>query len=89
MEYYIGEGSQQRGPFTLDQLQGMRLRPETLVWHQGMTQWQPARTIPELHAPTPGPSVGTTASLGTVAPPPVATPIGYGNKSANVRQLVA
>lgn len=48
MEYFIGEGGRQRGPFTIDQLRGMHISPETLVWREGMAQWQPARLLPEL-----------------------------------------
>lgn len=71
MNYYIGEGTEQRGPFTLDQLQAMSIRPETLVWHEGMTQWQPARTVAEL-APL---------FVGAASPPPVppltVSPVAY------------
>jgi TM2 domain-containing membrane protein YozV len=48
MNYYIGDGGQQRGPFTIEQLRGMQLSPDTLVWREGMPQWQPARLVPEL-----------------------------------------
>jgi TM2 domain-containing membrane protein YozV len=69
MQYYIGEGTQQRGPFTIEQIRAMRIGPETLVWHEGMTQWQPARTLAELQS----------APKGAGAPPtvPVATAVGY------------
>jgi len=63
MNYYIGEGAEQRGPFTVDQLRGMALHPDTLVWHEGMPQWQPARTVAELqHLFNASPSVPPMAS---------------------------
>ena len=62
MTYYIGDAGRQTGPFTIDQLRAMHLTPETLVWREGMAQWQPARTIPELQlfasgVPTAGPAM--------------------------------
>jgi TM2 domain-containing membrane protein YozV len=62
MNYYIGDAGRQRGPFTIEQLRAMNLRSDTLVWREGMSQWQPAHSIPELQliaagpAPTPYPS---------------------------------
>jgi TM2 domain-containing membrane protein YozV len=48
MNYYIAAGSVQQGPFTVEQLRGMGLRPDTLVWGEGMPQWQPASLVSEL-----------------------------------------
>lgn len=46
--YYVAEGDQQRGPFDLDVLSDGRLRPDTLVWRQGMADWQRAADVEEL-----------------------------------------
>lgn len=48
MNYYIGHAGQQRGPFTIEQLRAMNISADTLVWREGMPQWQPAGSIPEL-----------------------------------------
>ena len=48
MEYYYSEGGQPVGPVSLDALRSVGLTPETLVWHEGMTDWQPANQLPEL-----------------------------------------
>ena len=57
MNYYIGDAGQQRGPFTIEQLRHMHLSPDTLVWREGMPQWQPARSIPELQLYTAHPAM--------------------------------
>jgi uncharacterized RDD family membrane protein YckC len=48
MEWFYAEGGQQRGPVTeydLGQLAATGVvTPETLVWHEGMGDWQPFRT---------------------------------------------
>ena len=49
MNYYIAVGSVQQGPYTVEQLRTVGLRPETLVWAEGMPQWQPAGQVAELH----------------------------------------
>jgi TM2 domain-containing membrane protein YozV len=48
MNYYIAAGSVQQGPFTVEQLRSLGLRPDTLVWGEGMPQWQPANLVGEL-----------------------------------------
>jgi hypothetical protein len=50
MEFYYAEGDIQKGPFALADLAGQRLTPGTLVWRDGMAQWQRAETVPELQA---------------------------------------
>lgn len=57
----------QQGPYALPQLQQMVqqgiLLPATLVWKQGMPQWQAASTCPEL------------AGLFGMTPPPLLLPL--------------
>lgn len=71
MNYYIAEGTTQRGPFAEQELMGAGLRPGQLVWREGMANWLPAEQVPELTrylAPAPM----------TAAPAPlIAAPIGY------------
>ena len=49
MNYYIAAGSTHQGPYTVEQLRTVGLRPETLVWAEGMPQWQPAGQVADLH----------------------------------------
>ena len=71
------QDGQPRGPVETAALQALlnsgTLSPETLVWKDGMTNWVPARTLPEF--------AGTTPAGGTVPPvspsagvPPAAAP---------------
>lgn len=45
--YHYADGDQQRGPVGRDELRG-RIRPDTLVWREGMTDWRPAMEVEEL-----------------------------------------
>lgn len=76
VNYYVAEGPNQRGPFNESELAGVGLRPETLVWHEGMSQWQPAGHVPALQfifsaGTTPPPAVPPVASA-SAPPHPVA-----------------
>jgi hypothetical protein len=57
--YYINNGKENGGPFTLDELKTQQLSKATLVWYQGMDEWKHARDIEEL------------SSFFTVVPPPI------------------
>lgn len=50
--YYVAQGSQQTGPFNLDELEQMviegKLTGNTLVWKEGMENWQKAREVADL-----------------------------------------
>jgi uncharacterized RDD family membrane protein YckC len=45
MDWYYAEGQKQRGPVTEAELEGLlnagAVRSDTLVWREGMTDWQP------------------------------------------------
>jgi nitrogen fixation-related uncharacterized protein len=47
-EYFIHDGTNQQGPFTLDQLKSKNLRLETPIWHEGLTNWTTIGNLPEL-----------------------------------------
>jgi len=61
--FYVAENGQQTGPFSVEQIAGMvqagRYTKETLVWRQGMAQWQRAAAVPEM------------ATLFAAVPPPL------------------
>jgi TM2 domain-containing membrane protein YozV len=77
MQYYIATDNQQRGPFPKEHLFANGLRPDTLIWTDGMGQWQRADSVADvatLFAPPAAPA----------APPPLfnpqpgyATPLSY------------
>lgn len=47
-EYYILINNVQHGPFTLEDLKGQNLAPDTKVWKNGLSNWVQASTLPEL-----------------------------------------
>lgn len=66
-EYYILNGSEQQGPYTIDQLKG-RVTPQTYVWREGLADWIQAINLPELsgllvpEGSLPPPTQGQTAA---------------------------
>ncbi|MBX3110393.1 MAG: SPFH domain-containing protein [Fimbriimonadaceae bacterium] len=53
-QFHVAVNGAQQGPFGIDALRGMvasgQLTPSSLVWSQGMAQWQAAETVGELQA---------------------------------------
>lgn len=47
-QYFYADGHEQRGPHSADEIVAMRLPPQTLVWREGMEQWQPVASVAEL-----------------------------------------
>ena len=48
MDFFIIENGQQAGPFTIAQLAEKKITSSTLVWREGMPDWQPAWKVAEL-----------------------------------------
>lgn len=46
--WYIIYNGQQVGPLDKFQLRNYNLTPASMVWHEGMPDWQPAGNVPEL-----------------------------------------
>jgi len=46
--YYFAENDQQLGPFTIEELKTKRLKKSTLVWTDGMLDWDKADNVDEL-----------------------------------------
>jgi len=76
VNYYIAENGQQRGPFPPEQLAAQGLRRESLVWADGMAQWQRADQVAELQ-PVLGPVAGNGPAMGGF-PQPQPQPGPYG-----------
>jgi TM2 domain-containing membrane protein YozV len=68
VNYYIAENGQQRGPFPPEQLAAQGLRRESLVWADGMAQWQRADQVTELQ-PVLGAVAGNGPAMGGYAQP--------------------
>lgn len=49
MQYYLHDGREQYGPFALDELRNQSLlKSDSLIWHEGMTDWVKANQVEEL-----------------------------------------
>lgn len=48
MEFYILTNNIKQGPFSLDELASQNITPNTLAWRTGLSDWIPAKDIPEL-----------------------------------------
>lgn len=66
-QYYLAVNGQQLGPFDVNQLMANGLTQNSYVWTEGMPNWAPASSVPELaslfaapaapaYPPTPGPA---------------------------------
>lgn len=47
-QYYIYINNEQQGPYNLEQLKGMYLLPDTLIWYVGLQEWIRCDKVPEL-----------------------------------------
>lgn len=68
MKYFVYENGEQAGPLTVEELRERGLRSDTLVWAEGMAQWQPAWEVQELKEVIEG---RPAAQADTATPPPV------------------
>lgn len=46
--YFIHNGNEQQGPFDLDDLKRLSIKPETPIWHSGLPLWTTAGKLDEL-----------------------------------------
>lgn len=47
-EYYFSNGEDQEGPFNLNELEGKNIKPDTLIWYEGLGDWTKAENIEEI-----------------------------------------
>lgn len=47
-KYFLHNGTEQQGPFDLEDLKTKSIKKDTSVWHEGLTDWTPADKIDEL-----------------------------------------
>lgn len=73
VQWYYSEGGQRRGPVPAEQLKNLiaagNVKPDTLVWKQGMAQWTPAGQVAELQQQEPPPLPGEPPPIPGVARP--------------------
>jgi len=66
-EFYYLDEKKQKGPFTIDKLKIIGLKPETLVWSDGFENWKQVKDVDELKivlkkTPPPPPIIDTLSS---------------------------
>jgi hypothetical protein len=73
--WYYAQGDKEQGPVTLVQIKALiqagKIKPDDLVWKDGMEDWLPAKTVPGLlsgEAPLPEPAAAARAKTAAVAP---------------------
>ena len=80
MEFFIIENGQQVGPLTIAQLAEKKIKSSTLVWKEGMANWQPAWEVSELryilNENQPQEGNGNNTNVPPIPPVPPATPTG-------------
>jgi len=47
-EYYYLTGKDQNGPFSIEELKSKKLSIETLIWTEGMSNWEKIKDVPDL-----------------------------------------
>jgi hypothetical protein len=47
MKYYIALDDKKDGPYTLEEVKGIKISRDTLVWKEGMENWQAAKDFEE------------------------------------------
>ena len=48
MKYFIYRNGAQEGPFNMEELKEKSITSDTMVWHEGMADWEPAWQVAEL-----------------------------------------
>ncbi len=48
MNYFYIENEEQKGPVTFDEISNISIDGETLIWHEGLSDWTEAKNIPSL-----------------------------------------
>ena len=74
-QYYIYDNNQQHGPYTMDQLRAMPLRPDMLVWYEGLAQWMRCDQVQELQVIFPPAPPTMQPAMPPVVQPQMAIPV--------------
>lgn len=47
-KYFVHNGKEQQGPYSIDELRLKNLTAKTMIWFEGISNWTEAQFIPEL-----------------------------------------
>lgn len=89
MNYYLAIGGEQRGPFSKNQLLSHGLRADTMVWSEGMPQWQRADAVADLQSLFGSPAAGGTPPVTPNYAAPVAFAAAYDPRNIANTKLAA
>lgn len=76
MNYYIYQNNEQKGPFSVSEIEKMNLKSETLVWFDGLENWQKisdVESLKHLLKKTPPPVPPLNPDKNQSIPPPIST----------------
>lgn len=87
--WYILYNGKQVGPMTKENLLAYRPNPDTMVWKEGMENWQPIYSIPELMEIVNGmpPTANVYPQPGVT--PPTTPPFSYSSKDKTTAGILA
>ena len=79
--WYYAHGDKEQGPVTLLQIKALiqagKIKPDDLVWKDGMEDWLPAKTVPGLYSaetPVPEPAAAARSKAAATAAPKIVAP---------------
>lgn len=70
MKYFVAEGREATGPFSIEELRQKNLQPSTLVWHDRLPEWVRADEIDEIRREVLGiPPIAPPSAFGQTPEP--------------------
>lgn len=73
-KYYLHNGSEQTGPFSVEELKEKNITAKTHVWYEGIKEWVKAESVPELKEILSMNGANTPPPFAPETPPPMAAP---------------
>jgi hypothetical protein len=74
-KYYLHNGTDQQGPFDIEDLKAKNITKETSIWYEGLSEWTTAEEIDDLKdlfkTSTPPPFVAKTTTPPPIQKPPI------------------
>ncbi len=70
-KYYLHNGKDQTGPFSIEELKEKNITAETHVWFEGASEWVKAGSVPELKEVLSRGGANTPPPFTPQAPPPI------------------
>ena len=90
-KYYLIKDEQQQGPYSIEELQSLNIKPSTLIWADMLTDWTTAKDVPELAAilPKTPPPIPKKESVPPPPPKKAAAPTAPPKKKRTWLKVIA